>query len=304
MTQSGRSLELFFIDGRPDGMLTAQVFNWTGHVLRSPRTQMKDALSRPEAAHTGVYILVGEMNDTPTAYIGEAEELRTRLQDHVKKKEWWDTAVLVTTTANNLHKAHIKYLEARLYEIALSDGSVQLDNSNTPTRSSLSEADRANMESFLDTLKMVLPAIRVDMFMDKIKPAATAILDGGIDDLLKPVFNLVSRKHRVDARAQIIDGEWVILKGSIGRHGHANNNSATISRISKLHQQLLNSGVVISENGQLTFQDNYAFRTPSGASDILLGYSSNGRREWKSEQTGQTYADWESEYITSGASLI
>ena len=28
----GHSLELFFIEGRPDGMLTAKVFNWTGHV--------------------------------------------------------------------------------------------------------------------------------------------------------------------------------------------------------------------------------------------------------------------------------
>ena len=26
MTSQGRSLELFFVDGRPDGMLTAEVF--------------------------------------------------------------------------------------------------------------------------------------------------------------------------------------------------------------------------------------------------------------------------------------
>jgi len=31
-----QSLELFFIDGKPDGMLTAEVFNWTGHVLMTP----------------------------------------------------------------------------------------------------------------------------------------------------------------------------------------------------------------------------------------------------------------------------
>ena len=35
----GRSLELYFIDGRPDGTLTAGVFNWTGHVLITPRTR-------------------------------------------------------------------------------------------------------------------------------------------------------------------------------------------------------------------------------------------------------------------------
>ena len=49
MITKGQSLELFFIDGRPDGMLTAEVFNWTGHVLMTPRTQLADALKRREA---------------------------------------------------------------------------------------------------------------------------------------------------------------------------------------------------------------------------------------------------------------
>ena len=50
----GRSLELYFIDGRPDGMLTAEVFNWTGHVLVTPRTRLKEALARPQSSFTGV----------------------------------------------------------------------------------------------------------------------------------------------------------------------------------------------------------------------------------------------------------
>lgn len=33
MASRGQSLELYFIDGAPDGMLTAKIFNWTGHVL-------------------------------------------------------------------------------------------------------------------------------------------------------------------------------------------------------------------------------------------------------------------------------
>ena len=41
----------------------------------TPRTRIKDALGRNEAAYTGVYILLGETEDGPQAYIGEAEEL-------------------------------------------------------------------------------------------------------------------------------------------------------------------------------------------------------------------------------------
>ncbi len=63
----GRSLELYFIEGKPDGMLTAEVFNWTGHVLFAPRTQISQALARKEARHTGIYLLLGESGGEPLA---------------------------------------------------------------------------------------------------------------------------------------------------------------------------------------------------------------------------------------------
>lgn len=64
MATRGQSLQLFFIDGTPDGMLTAEVFNWTGHVLMTPRTRLAEALKRKEAKYTGVYILIGEGEDS------------------------------------------------------------------------------------------------------------------------------------------------------------------------------------------------------------------------------------------------
>ena len=66
----GRSLHLFFIEGKPDGMLTAEVFNWTGPVLRTPRTQLREALAREQSGFTGIYLLIGEGEKGPCAYIG------------------------------------------------------------------------------------------------------------------------------------------------------------------------------------------------------------------------------------------
>jgi len=67
MMGKGRSLELYFIDGKPDGMLTAEVFNWTGHVLKIPRTRIAEALRRDESEYTGVYILLGDAEGQPQA---------------------------------------------------------------------------------------------------------------------------------------------------------------------------------------------------------------------------------------------
>ena len=60
---SATTLELFFIDGKPDGMLTAEVFGWTGHILLAPRTRLPDALKRKESSFTGVYILLGDLDE-------------------------------------------------------------------------------------------------------------------------------------------------------------------------------------------------------------------------------------------------
>src|SRR6056297_1636989 len=160
INRKGQSLQLFFIDGKPDGMLTAEVFGWTGHVLMAPRTQIREALRRKEASYTGVYILAGEKQGEPFAYIGEGEDIGDRIRNHDSRKDWWSTAILVTTAANNLNKAHVKYLEARLVEEARDIGKVHLENGTTPARPGLTEADEANMEAFLDRILMVLPAIR------------------------------------------------------------------------------------------------------------------------------------------------
>ena len=123
----GRPLELYFIDGKPDGMLTAEVFNWTGHVLMTPRTRIAAALKRTEASYTGIYLLIGEKDGAPLAYIGESENIADRVRNHDQGKDWWTSAVLITTGANNLHKAHVKYMEARLVEIARQVGRMALE---------------------------------------------------------------------------------------------------------------------------------------------------------------------------------
>ena len=147
----GRSLELFYIDGKPEGMLTAEVFNWTGHVLMTPRVQLSESLQRTEAGFTGVYLLLGEDEGEPLAYIGDGENLAKRIKSHDIQKDWWTMAILITSTANKLHKAHVQYLEARLVEEARAAARIPLENSTTPSRPSLPEAAQANMEAFLIT---------------------------------------------------------------------------------------------------------------------------------------------------------
>jgi hypothetical protein len=296
-TTKGQSLELFFIDGKPDGMLTAEVFNWTGHVLMSPRTQLSAALKRVEARYTGVYLLFGEDDNGPLAYIGEGEDIGARIKNHDTAKDWWTTAVLITTAGNNLNKAHVKYLESRLVEEARRIGKIALDNGNTPPRPSLSESARANMENFLEYILMVLPALRIDSFLAHTRPTpqASAPQAVGASRDAALLFTLRTPRHGIEATAVLDHGEFVVQAGSKASQrwkGKGTEHTA----YAKLFAELVHTGVLVDQGAGRVFTENYAFKSPSAAAAVVNGRPANGTIEWKLAN-GKTYKDWEADKL-------
>ncbi len=273
----GRSLELFFIDGKPDGMLTAEVFNWTGHVLMTPRTRISEALKRKEARYTGVYLLIGEKDGEPLAYIGEGEDISDRIRNHDSRKDWWNTAILITSAANNLNKAHVRYLESRLIEEACAVGKIPLENGTMPARPGLSEAAQANMEAFLDYILMVLPALRIDFLLKNTRPRPQREgQPASVEETT--VFELHTPKHGIRATAKLENGEFVVQQGSLARkawEGRGSENTA----YGQLYNELVKTGL-LRENGEhRVFSENYAFKSPSAAAAVVNGRPANGTVE-------------------------
>ena len=56
----GRQIRIFLVDGTPGGLLTAEIMNWTGHIVAAPRSDLASLLQREETSRTGVYVLVGD----------------------------------------------------------------------------------------------------------------------------------------------------------------------------------------------------------------------------------------------------
>jgi hypothetical protein len=290
----GRSIELYLVDGRPDGMVTAEIANWTGHVLAFPRAKLPQALGRPEARRTGVYLLLGEREGQPLAYVGESEDIALRFKSHEQAKDWWTLAAIVTTAGNSLNKAHIRYLEARLVEEAKAAGSA-LDNGTAPTKGSLSEAAVANMEAFLDTLLMVLPVLRIDAFSKPQGPKLTGAA-GPLSDAT-PVFVLQSPKTGVSAEAAWIDGILVVRAGSVGRAWYGKNAPS----YEALQAKLIAAGVLGQEADRIRFLQDHPFDSPSAAGAVVNGRSTAGAVEWKLKASGQTYKSWEQAQLAKEA---
>lgn len=281
---------MFFVDGDPQGLLTAEVFGWTGHVIRIPRLRLKAGLDLPEAAHTGVYILLGDADDA-RAYIGEAESVSARIRSHDAQRDWWQTALLVTTSSDALHKAHVKFLESRMVEEAKKAGTFQLDNANIPPRSSLNPAAISNMESFLDTVRMVLPALGISIFESGRVFREKKTTDIQPDDV---IFELSTPKHGVTGRARPEGSEFVVLEGSKGR---SQWSGVPTGNYPELHAKLLQKGILVVRDGYAEFVEDYAFNSPTAAAVVLNGRSTNGRTAWKLPD-GRSFADWEQDQLT------
>jgi len=296
----GYTLELFYRDGRPDGLVTAEIFGWTGHLLKLPRTRLQEVKDLPVALFTGVYLLLGEEAGRTTAYVGEADQLWWRIRDHDLSKDWWTHAVWITSSANKLNKAHVRYLEARLCEEAARIGQVDLRNGTKPNRPSLSEPETANMEAFLAQVLMALPALRVDVFIENARPTPVSSKEGvgvpGVAENVLPRFKLDSPKRGVTAFAYMQQGEFIVEKGSTAKPAETNQ-----SGYAALHQSLTRAGVLAEEGGIGRFTKNYAFASPSAAAAIVMGRSANGTTEWRTVDTGKTYKEWEAAQIGATA---
>lgn len=87
---SGRTSKLFLADGMPNGLLTAEIMNWTGHVITGPRSRLGALIQRPESRRTGVYFLVGPDRGQgigTQVYIGETEDVTQRLTAHNRPED-------------------------------------------------------------------------------------------------------------------------------------------------------------------------------------------------------------------------
>lgn len=166
-----------------------------------PREDWSDIKLRQEFARPGVYILVGyvsETDDLPTVYVGQGDAVRTRLDSHVQKKDFWNKAVVFISSAGSggLNRAHATWLEHALIKRAVLIKQSHLDNETEPQEPSLSEAEKADTQAFLKEMLQILPLVGVNAFeapkavaapMAKSSDAVkTASVAGAVDTIVVP----------------------------------------------------------------------------------------------------------------------
>ena len=293
----GKTIELFLVDGAPSGLKKATIKGWSGLIFVSGASAFGKLTAREEVDSPGIYVLYGRDHDTEESirvYIGSAKSVAERIRKSAADKHaFWETAVAITTSSNELSKADADYLEARLIQLTDQAGRVCLDNKIKPDvdRCPLPESDRVSMEQFLANLRIILPVIGLDML--KPQPRAVSQTAQTVEERTTGDVQFeIRHKSGVKATAVEEDGEFIILEGSeaLLDPGYVQTS------YKRLKEKLLNDGVLERvDTGKLRFVKPRAFRSPSAAAAVVLDRNNNGRTEWKVVGSKQTYHDWQQE---------
>lgn len=290
----GRTIQLFLVDGKPTGLRKATIHGWTGLLFVSGASAFGELTAREEVDRTGVYILSGpdpEKAGGTLVYIGSGNSVSQRIKQSSLQREFWETAITVITSDDDLSKGHAEYLEARLIEIAGQAGRVRLDNGTQPdiSRRRLPEADVANMEQFLSNLRIILPVIGLDM----LKPQPRAVSDTAQTVEERTTGDVqfeIRHKSGVEALAVEEDGEFIVLEGSEALTG----TGYVQQSYGGLKEKLVTDGILVPHgDGKLKFVKPWPFNSPSAAAAVVLDRNSNGRTEWKVRGSKQNYHDWQ-----------
>lgn len=289
----GKQVRLFLVDGTPNGILAAEIMNWTGRIISGSRSDLNDVLGRGEANSPGVYFLLGDNPENPDRrqlYIGEADDVAVRLRQHNSAsvgKDFWDRVVFLTSKDANLTKAHVRYLESRLISLAVLADRFELENDKRPPAVNLPEADISDMEYFLSQAQIVLPILGVDAFRTRTLPVNT---EGEAESgHTSPIFEMKVPIEQGSAKGQDISGEFVVAAGSHARSEWSSNHHG----YERLYQRLVETGTLVKSGATTVFTRDHAFSSPSAAAAIVSGRPSNGRTAWKNPRNGQTYAQWQ-----------
>lgn len=277
----GKTIRIFLIDGDSNGRMSCELSNWTGKAYKIPRIKVKDCTDRADLVNTGIYLLFGKDEaGKDQVYIGEAESILKRLNQHLTQKDFWHETIVFVSKDDNLNKAHIKYLENRLHEIARTTSRYKIENSITPTQSSISEPDRAEMEEFIDNIKLLVNTLGHKVFEEKRE----------LKTKHKEDIFYIQAARGADAQGEPTSDGFVVLKGSKAARTEVNSMAPSFSN---LRQKLVSEGVIVDRGEFFEFPEEYIFSSPSTAAIVVMGRSANGLTEWK-QKDGKTLREFES----------
>lgn len=272
-----KTIQIYLPGGDPQGIRISEITTGIVQVIEVPRILLPDFLKMPESDQVALYFLFGEEEDGSErkVYIGQTGNLRTRLIDHNKKKEFWERALVLISKTNSMTQTHALFLEWHSIQEARKAGRYSSENGNDGSKPHTPAPLAADCLEIFETGHSLLATLGYPIFDPVAKSAASA----------KPDEFFYCKASGANGRGMYTEEGFVVLKGSVGRKENVASLKGTAGE--RLRNRLIESGVMRIEGDTVVFEKDHLFRSPSMAALSLMARTSNGWVDWKNKD-GQT----------------
>lgn len=216
------------------------------------------------------YILLGQDEDqNPMAYIGQTEDFTERVKQHDYKKSFWNRALIFTSIGNDMQsmtKADVEFLEYKGYKLAKEINRYSLsENKQEPKEPHLPKHQRDAMNEYFEDCKSLVAFIGCNLFEEGKKEHKKGQI----------TFYLT----RVGCNAI---GVYSAEGMTVLRDSHVMKDCApSYKNVERRNEWLKNNSYV--KDGEFYLKADCSFESPSAASSFCLGRSSNGWKDWKTQ---------------------
>ena len=288
-----RTIQIFLPNGDPTGIRIAEVTATVLKAFEVPRSLTNDFFTLPEAKQLALYCLFNEDdNGDPQAYIGQTSNLKKRLSTHDSEKSFWDKAIIFVSSTNLFTKNELLYLEALAIEKACLAQRYTLTNGNKGSKTHISESTKADYDRLFGLIEVLTGTLGFPLFKPLIDRESSNKINRN-DELL-----FYCKGSEAKGVGKYTNEGFIILKDSIIASKPQSSFLGKPHSV-RLREKLIANNTIQEIEGKLTITKDCLFNSPSAASSILLGVSSNGWREWKTQE-GKTLDAVQRSHIDEG----
>lgn len=270
-----RTIITYLLNWNPYWIKTVEFSSKLIKWISIPRIDFKESLERRELQYSWVYILFwSDENEENIAYIWQATVIWNRLKNHYddERKDFWNTAVCFMYKDWSLTESDINFLEKELINKAKKAWRYKLFNQTTWNLWLIQEHRIPDMLDFLEDLEILVLNLWYPIFKEIISKKE-----------LQNEKNMYYLRTKWSNAKWIYNDEWfLVLKWSKGikeiipfqiKQWH----------IARNRNIMLEWWIIVEIDEWFEFTQDYLFKTPTSACNIISWWNYNWWIEWKNK---------------------
>lgn len=267
---TSKKLEIIYHNGQPDGIrsIRRHLSTMTTYVI--PRPLLTEAKKITGINRPGIYYLINENDENKIAqiYIGQTRNGVVRLDDHNRSKDFWNKAIMFLADNKTFSLDTISGLEEYAIMKAHESNRYKVENSVKP-KYEIDEYDLPSIEEVYEEIQFIMATLGYKMDNAKMSMNEADIFQTSRKDI-------IARGVYGGDKFQVLEGSEINLEKPVH-----------LEKYNRQRKELYEKGDIVKQGDKYILKVTLEFNTPSGASDFVLGGSTNGWSEWK-DKDGKT----------------